>query len=61
MESIKVGLLGLGVVGGGTWKVLARNAKVMEPPPEVSQVVDPSGRRTTVGGGAPPAAGPIDA
>jgi homoserine dehydrogenase len=26
MESIKVGLLGLGVVGGGTWKVLARNA-----------------------------------
>ena len=25
MESIKVGLLGLGVVGGGTWKVLARN------------------------------------
>ncbi len=27
MESIKVGLLGLGVVGGGTWKVLARNAR----------------------------------
>ena len=27
MESIKVGLLGLGVVGGGTWKVLARNAQ----------------------------------
>ena len=26
MDSIKVGLLGLGVVGGGTWKVLARNA-----------------------------------
>lgn len=26
MKSIKVGLLGLGVVGGGTWKVLARNA-----------------------------------
>jgi homoserine dehydrogenase len=26
MESIKVGLLGLGIVGGGTWKVLARNA-----------------------------------
>jgi homoserine dehydrogenase len=26
MESIKVGLLGLGVVGGGTWTVLARNA-----------------------------------
>lgn len=25
MDSIKVGLLGLGVVGGGTWKVLARN------------------------------------
>ena len=30
MESIKVGLLGLGVVGGGTWKVLARNAKEIE-------------------------------
>jgi homoserine dehydrogenase len=27
MESIKVGLLGLGVVGGGTWKVLRRNAE----------------------------------
>ena len=27
MESIKVGLLGLGVVGCGTWKVLARNAQ----------------------------------
>ncbi len=27
MESIKVGLLGLGVVGGGTWKVLKRNAE----------------------------------
>lgn len=27
MESIKVGLLGLGVVGGGTYKVLARNAQ----------------------------------
>ena len=27
MDSIKVGLLGLGVVGGGTWKVLARNAQ----------------------------------
>ena len=26
MDSIKVGLLGLGVVGGGTYKVLARNA-----------------------------------
>jgi len=26
MKPIKVGLLGLGVVGGGTWKVLARNA-----------------------------------
>jgi homoserine dehydrogenase len=26
MDSIKVGLLGLGVVGGGTWKVLRRNA-----------------------------------
>ena len=26
MDSIKVGLLGLGVVGGGTWKVLCRNA-----------------------------------
>jgi homoserine dehydrogenase len=27
MESIKVGLLGLGVVGGGTWNVLQRNAE----------------------------------
>ena len=27
MEAIKVGLLGLGVVGGGTWKVLKRNAE----------------------------------
>ena len=27
MDSIKVGLLGLGVVGGGTFKVLARNAQ----------------------------------
>lgn len=27
MDSIKVGLLGLGVVGGGTWKVLKRNAE----------------------------------
>ncbi len=27
MESIKVGLLGLGVVGGGTWTVLQRNAE----------------------------------
>ena len=27
MDSIKVGLLGLGVVGGGTWKVLRRNAQ----------------------------------
>jgi homoserine dehydrogenase len=27
MNSIKVGLLGLGVVGGGTWAVLARNAE----------------------------------
>ncbi len=27
MSSIKVGLLGLGVVGGGTWKVLTRNAE----------------------------------
>ena len=27
MDSIKVGLLGLGVVGGGTYKVLARNAQ----------------------------------
>ncbi|VFR27703.1 Homoserine dehydrogenase [plant metagenome] len=27
MKPIKVGLLGLGVVGGGTWKVLARNAE----------------------------------
>lgn len=27
MESIKVGLLGLGVVGGGTWSVLQRNAE----------------------------------
>jgi homoserine dehydrogenase len=27
MDAIKVGLLGLGVVGGGTWKVLARNAQ----------------------------------
>jgi homoserine dehydrogenase len=26
MKPMKVGLLGLGVVGGGTWKVLARNA-----------------------------------
>lgn len=26
MSSIKVGLLGLGVVGGGTWKVLSENA-----------------------------------
>ena len=27
MDSIKVGLLGLGVVGGGTWNVLRRNAE----------------------------------
>lgn len=27
MESIKIGLLGLGVVGGGTWNVLQRNAE----------------------------------
>src|SRR5690606_32444011 len=27
MEPIRVGLLGLGVVGGGTFKVLARNAE----------------------------------
>jgi homoserine dehydrogenase len=27
MKPMKVGLLGLGVVGGGTWKVLARNAE----------------------------------
>ncbi len=27
MASIKVGLLGLGVVGGGTWKVLQKNAE----------------------------------
>ena len=27
MTSIKVGLLGLGVVGGGTWKVLQKNAE----------------------------------
>lgn len=27
MDSIKVGLLGLGVVGGGTWSVLQRNAE----------------------------------
>src|SRR5690554_507504 len=27
MSSIKVGLLGLGVVGGGTWKVLTQNAE----------------------------------
>ena len=27
MESIKVGLLGLGVVGGGTWSVLQRNSE----------------------------------
>jgi len=27
MESIKVGLLGLGVVGGGTWNVLQRNGE----------------------------------
>ncbi|MFW8566892.1 homoserine dehydrogenase [Orrella sp. 11846] len=27
MEAIRVGLLGLGVVGGGTWKVLRRNAQ----------------------------------
>lgn len=27
MKPIKVGLLGLGVVGGGTWKVLTRNAE----------------------------------
>ncbi len=27
MESIKLGLLGLGVVGGGTWNVLQRNAE----------------------------------
>ncbi|MFA5490583.1 MAG: homoserine dehydrogenase, partial [Candidimonas sp.] len=26
MNPIKVGLLGLGVVGGGVWKVLTRNA-----------------------------------
>ncbi|MFY9347751.1 MAG: Gfo/Idh/MocA family oxidoreductase, partial [Orrella sp.] len=27
MKSMKVGLLGLGVVGGGTWNVLRRNAQ----------------------------------
>ena len=27
MNSVKVGLLGLGVVGGGTWKVLVQNAE----------------------------------
>jgi homoserine dehydrogenase len=27
MKPIKVGLLGLGVVGGGTWKVLTSNAE----------------------------------
>jgi homoserine dehydrogenase len=27
MEAMKVGLLGLGVVGGGTWNVLRRNAE----------------------------------
>lgn len=27
MNPMKVGLLGLGVVGGGTWAVLARNAE----------------------------------
>lgn len=26
MKPIRVGLLGLGVVGGGTWKVLTQNA-----------------------------------
>ena len=27
MNPMKVGLLGLGVVGGGTWTVLSRNAE----------------------------------
>ena len=27
MNAVKVGLLGSGVVGGGTWNVLARNAE----------------------------------
>ncbi|MDQ8033064.1 MAG: homoserine dehydrogenase, partial [Bordetella sp.] len=27
MNPMKVGLLGLGVVGGGTWSVLSRNAE----------------------------------
>ena len=27
MDPIRVGLLGLGVVGGGTWKVLKRNGQ----------------------------------
>src|SRR5690606_21856506 len=30
MKAVKVGLLGLGVVGGGTWKVLMNNASEIE-------------------------------
>jgi len=39
MKPIKVGLLGLGVVGGGTWQVLARNA---------SEIARRAGRRIEV-------------
>lgn len=40
MSPIKVGLLGLGVVGGGTWKVLTRNAE---------EIARRAGRRIEVG------------
>jgi homoserine dehydrogenase len=39
MKPMKVGLLGLGVVGGGTWKVLARNA---------SEIARRAGRRIEI-------------
>ena len=41
MKAVKVGLLGLGVVGGGTWKVLADNA---------SEIQRRAGRRIEVAG-----------
>src|SRR5690554_3914028 len=41
MKAVKVGLLGLGVVGGGTWKVLADNA---------SEIQRRAGRRIEVTG-----------
>ena len=64
MESIKVGLLGLGVVGGGTWKVLARNAKEIErragPRIEVTRVAvrDVAKARTLLGADVAVAADP---